>query len=66
MTRKAERQKRLQLALRMMETSDLQFLSPATVREVLATEAEKPMRAGNKDLAHESLFGDAHKQIDLF
>ena len=66
MTRRTDRRARLLAAIKMGEIRGFQAVKPATVKELLAHEAEKPMRAGNQDLPHTSRFGDAHLQISLF
>lgn len=66
MTRATDRRKRLEWALKMTEIHGTPFLAPATLREILAHEAKAPMRAGNAEPAHTSLFGDAHLQKELF
>ena len=39
----------------------------ARLRDMLQKEADRPLSVGpNRDLAHASLFGDAHKQRELF
>lgn len=66
MTRATDRRKRLEWALKMTEIHGTPFLAPATLREILAHEAKAPMRAGNEELGHTSLWGDSHKQAELF
>ena len=36
------------------------------VRQILDREAARPLRGGDRELDHDSLFGDAHLQTDLF
>ena len=66
MTRRTERRARLAQMVRLAQEASLHDVEPQTVAEILAHEAAKPMRGGDRDLSHDSLFGDAHKQIQLF
>ena len=40
--------------------------APATTRQILDREAARPLRGGNNELTHDSLWGDAHKQLRMF
>lgn len=66
MTRASERRKRLTLRAKLAQTPTMPGVAPTTTRDILAAEASAPMRGGNAELPHKSLFGDAHKQNDLF
>ena len=66
MTRKAERRARHTFKVRRAAETNLPTVAPETVAMILRAEAEKPMRGGNLDLPHASLFGDAHLQKELF
>lgn len=46
--------------------NELPGVAPANVRDLLQTEANRPMRAGNAELPRTSLFGDGHLQRELF
>lgn len=41
-------------------------VAPASTKEILEREAERPLRGSNAELSHASLFGDGHKQKELF
>jgi hypothetical protein len=66
MTRRADRNRALAQKLRLARESTLPTVAPETVAGILRAEADKPMRGGNAELAHTSLWGDAHKQRELF
>ena len=66
MSRRTERRARLAQMVRLAHEPSLTAIAPQTVAEILAHEAAKPMRAGDAELSHDSLFGDAHKQVELF
>ena len=66
MTRRTDRNNRLAQKVRLSSEANLPTVEAETVKMILRAEAEKPMRAGNQDLPHTSLFGDAHLQISLF
>lgn len=66
MTRASARRARLLAAIQMGELRGFQAVKPATVREILASEAKAPMRAGAAELPNNSLWGDSHKQTELF
>lgn len=38
----------------------------ATLRDILQHEAAQPLRGGNAEMSHTSLFGDSHLQKELF
>jgi hypothetical protein len=46
--------------------TELPGVSPAAVRALLQSEADKPMRAGNAGPEHQGLFGEARNQKELF
>ena len=66
MTRKSEREARLRLAKLRAELHGFASIEPETLRSILEHEAKKPQRGGDRELAHTSLFGDGHKQRELF
>lgn len=66
MTRANERRKRLLQAVESGNLRGFQAVNPATLREILACEANAPMRAGAAALPHKSLFGESHLQRELF
>jgi hypothetical protein len=61
--RRARRKRLTRILTRQDEP--LPGIRPATIREILAYEAEQPMRGGNAELTHTSLFGDSHSQQEL-
>jgi hypothetical protein len=65
MTRRTDRNRALALKLRLARESTLPTVAPETVAGILRAEADKPMRGGNAELAHTSLWGDAWKQMEL-
>ena len=44
----------------------LPHIPPEDLKTILQLEARAPLRGGNADLQHSGLFGDGHKQGDLF
>lgn len=62
------RRRAVRLGFRAMQISEPGFRSvdAETVASLLRAEAEKPLRGGNAELAHTSLFGDGHLQGRLF
>ena len=66
MTRAADRRKRLTLRAKMAQIPTMPGVAPTTTRDILAAEVATPMRGGDKDLPHTSLFGDSHLQRSLF
>lgn len=65
-TRASERRVRLGFKRLSLGMAHLPDIKRETMREVLAQEAARPMRAGAADLQHDGLFGDAHLQRELF
>ena len=63
---KTERQKRLIKKLALVVQPTLSVVQSATLALVLESEARRPLRGGAKDLQHDGLFGDGHKQKELF
>jgi len=41
-------------------------VEPPKLRDILAVEATKPLRGGDRDLADDSLWGERRLQIELF
>ena len=41
-------------------------IEPPTVKQILQSEVNAPLKGGDRDLQHNGLFGDSHKQISLF
>lgn len=66
MTRSAERQKLLKRQVEKSKAPSLPSVSPASVKQILESEAAKPLKGGAKELQFEGLFGEAQKQINLF
>ena len=66
MTRAADRRKRLALRAKMAQAPTMPGVASTTTRDILAAEVAAPMRGGNADLPHKSLFGDSHLQQELF
>jgi hypothetical protein len=65
-TRAADRRKRLVLRSKLATLTTLPNVAPTTTRDILAAEIASPMRGGNQELPHVSLFGDSHLQRNLF
>ena len=66
MSRKAERRARLMLARLKLAAEPLPGIEAERLREVLAAEAARPMRGGCAPPTNNSLFGDGHRQRELF
>lgn len=66
MMRRQQRNRMLHDAAQRLASAHLPSIEPATVRTVLQAEANRPMQGGRADLQHEGLFGDGHKQKELF
>lgn len=64
MRRQQRKRRRAEAAKRW--GTELPGVAQTTVRGVLQAEADKPMRAGNAEPLHTSLFGDAHLQKEMF
>ena len=65
MSRKAERQRAIK-ALVEDGPPQLPGVSSASLKAILQREAERPLRGGERDLGHDGLFGDGHRQRELF
>lgn len=65
-TRKQDRRKRLALRIKLAGATPLPVIGAQTTRDILAAEAHEPLRGGAADMPNKSLFGDAHKQRNLF
>ena len=67
MTRASDRLKRMRAKVILAaEGRTFAGIPAETVRDIIAKEIAAPMRAGAADLQHNGLFGDAHKQQELF
>ena len=67
MTRASDRLKRMRAKVILAaEGRTFAGIPAETVRDIIAKEIAAPMRAGATDLQHNGLFGDAHKQQELF
>jgi hypothetical protein len=65
-TRGRERQARLARASIRLDRMTIPGVSPETPRTILQAEADRPLQGGIADLQHDGIFGDAHKQQQLF
>jgi hypothetical protein len=65
-SRKKERKERLAAKVSLSKAAMLPTVAAPTIRQILESEASRPMRGGNRDLPATSLFGDPHKQTTLF
>lgn len=66
MTRAADRRKRLIVRAKLAHLPTMPGVKATTTRDIIAAEIAEPMRGGNAELPHKSLFGDSHLQRDLF
>ena len=57
---------RLRYELARDAEASLPGVAAAKARDILQREADRPLRGGSADMQHNGLFGDAHKQLDLF
>lgn len=64
--RRQQRKRMLHEAAQRLARAHLPGVEPETVRDILQTEANKPMRGPSADLQHGGLFGDGRKQKELF
>ena len=66
--RKKERERALWQRIAFAQQSRLpgSGFEPAALKELLELEATKPLRGGDADLPHNSIFGDSHKQGSMF
>ena len=62
------KQRNISLGFRLLQAdlARLPGVERESVKDVLAAEAAKPLRGGNRELDSNSLFGDGHRQTDLF
>ena len=66
MTRRSASRKSLARHLALAAEGVLPNIPRQDLKTILELEARAPLRGGNSDLPHTSLFGDAHKQQELF
>lgn len=64
--RRQQRKRMLHQAAQRWADAELPGLDPRKVIEILQFEADRPMRGGNAEPSHTSIFGDSHKQKELF
>lgn len=64
--RRQQRKRMLHEAAQRLASAHLPGVEPESVRGILQKEANKPMQGGRADLQHNGLFGDGHKQKELF
>lgn len=65
-SRRAERIARLAAKRQLAERPMMDGFAAPTLRQIIESEALAPMRGGAADMRHDSLFGDSHKQKELF
>lgn len=66
---RTSRTKRLQAIaerIRLAAEPTVTGIAPQTPRAILQREADRAIAGGTRDMAHDSLFGDAHLQKELF
>ncbi|MGE3247313.1 MAG: hypothetical protein AB7F96_22735 [Beijerinckiaceae bacterium] len=65
-TNKTKRRARLNAGEKRLQHPTLNGVTQETVKDLLQAEADRPLKGGDRDLPHTSLFGDGHRQKLLF